>query len=77
MFKAWDVLVASADLEHRRSLIRILEELPLSVVSVSTLQQAEEVLSRQSFALVLRPSALGRPLSHKAVNRWTEAVAVS
>ncbi len=52
MSKEWDVLVASANLEHRRSLIRILEELALNVISVSTFQQAEEVLSRQHIALM-------------------------
>lgn len=52
MSKEWDVLVASANLEHRRSLIRILEGLPVNVISVSTFLQAEEVLSRQHFALV-------------------------
>ena len=52
MSKEWDILVASANLEHRRSLIRILEELPVNVISVSTFQQAEEVLSRQHIALV-------------------------
>lgn len=52
MSKEWDVLVASANLEHRRSLVRILEELLLNVISVSTLGQAEEVLSRQHIALM-------------------------
>src|SRR5256884_9631800 len=52
MSKEWDILVASANLEHRRSLIRILEELPVNVISVSTYQQAEVVLSRQHIALV-------------------------
>ncbi|HEX4546714.1 MAG TPA: response regulator [Candidatus Acidoferrum sp.] len=48
----WYVLVTSSNLEHRRSLMRILEELPLNVISVSTLEQAEEVLSRQPIRLV-------------------------
>src|SRR5215467_1528114 len=52
MSKEWDVLVASGNFEHRRSLIRILEELPLNVISVSTFQQAEEVLSRQHISLL-------------------------
>jgi DNA-binding NtrC family response regulator len=52
MSKELDVLVTSANLEHRRSLVRILEELPLNVISASTLQQAEEVLSRQPIELV-------------------------
>lgn len=58
MSKEWDVLVASANLEHRRSLIRILEELPLNVISVSTFQQAEEVLSRQHIALMFSDQRL-------------------
>lgn len=36
MAKEWDVLVASANREHRRSFIRVLEELPLNVIPVST-----------------------------------------
>lgn len=58
MAKEWDVLVASANLEHRRSLIRILEELPVNVISVSTFQQAEEVLSRQHIALMFSDQRL-------------------
>jgi DNA-binding NtrC family response regulator len=58
MSKEWDVLVASANLEHRRSLIRILEELPVNVISVSTFQQATEVLSRQHIALMFSDQRL-------------------
>lgn len=58
MSKAWDVLVASDNFEHRRSLIRILEELPLNVISVSTFQQAEEVLSRQHISLLFSDQRL-------------------
>jgi DNA-binding NtrC family response regulator len=47
-----NVLVASSNLENRRSLIQILEALPLNVFSSSTLQQAEEALSSRSMALV-------------------------
>ena len=52
MPKEWDVSVASANLEHRRSLVRILEELLPNVISVSTFRQAEEVLSGQQIALL-------------------------
>ena len=58
MSKEWDVLVASANLEHRRSLVRILEELPINVITVSTFQQAEEVLSRQPIALMFSDQRL-------------------
>ena len=58
MSREWDVLVACANFEHRRSLIRILEELPVNVISVSTLQQAEEVLSRQPIALMFSDQQL-------------------
>jgi DNA-binding NtrC family response regulator len=58
MSKEWDVLVASGNYEHRRSLIRILEELPLNVISVSTFQQAEEVLSRQHISLLFSDQRL-------------------
>jgi len=58
MSKEWDVLVASGNFEHRRSLIRILEELPLNVISVSTFQQAAEVLSRQHISLLFADQQL-------------------
>ena len=58
MSKEWDVLVASGNFEHRRSLIRILEELPLNVISVSTFQQAEEVLARQHISLLFSDQRL-------------------
>ena len=58
MSKEWDVLVASGNFEHRRSLIKILEELPLNVISVSTFQQAEEVLSRQHISVVFSDQRL-------------------
>ncbi|HKW62987.1 MAG TPA: response regulator [Candidatus Acidoferrum sp.] len=58
MSKEWDVLVASGNFEHRRSLIKILEELPLNVISVSTFQQAEEVLSRQHIWLLFSDQRL-------------------
>src|SRR5690349_6038023 len=69
MSKEWDVLVASGNFEHRRSLIKILEELPLNVISVSTFQQAEEVLSRQHISLLfsdqrLRDGSYKELLSH-------------
>jgi len=52
MREQWDVLVASADVEHRRALIRLLDNLSLNVLSTSDLRQAEEVLARQSVSLV-------------------------
>lgn len=58
MSKEWDVLVASANLEHRRSLVRILEQLPLNVITASTFQQAEEVLSRQRITLLFSDQRL-------------------
>ena len=58
MSKEWDVLVASGNFEHRRSLVRILEELPLNVISVSTSRQAEEVLSRQHITLMFSDQRL-------------------
>src|SRR4029077_8596669 len=58
MSKEWDVLVASANLEHRRKLVRILAELPLNVISVSTFREAEEVLSRRHIALMFSDQRL-------------------
>lgn len=58
MSKEWDVLVASGNFEHRRCLIKILEELPLNVISVSTFHQAQEVLSRQHISLLFSDQRL-------------------
>ena len=58
MSKEGDVLVASGNFEHRRSLVRILEELQLNVISVSTFHQAEEVLSRQRITLLFSDQRL-------------------
>ena len=58
MSKEWDVLVASGNFEHRRALIRILEELLLNVISASTFQQAEEVLLRQHISLLFADQRL-------------------
>ena len=69
MSKEWDVLVASANLEHRRSLVRILEELLLNVISVSTLGQAEEVLSRQHIALMFSDRQLPDGSFRELLNR--------
>jgi DNA-binding NtrC family response regulator len=46
------VLVVSADLESRRSVTKTLEALSVYVISCSTLNQAEQVLSLQSPRLI-------------------------
>jgi len=82
MSKEWDVLVASGNLEHRRSLIKILEELPLNVISVSTFQQAEEVLLRQRISLLFSDQSLPdgsykELLSHTQTARPTPCVVLT
>lgn len=72
MSKEWDVLVASGNFEHRRSLIKILEELPLNVISVSTFQQAEEVLSRQRISLLFSDQKLPDG-SYKKLLNYTDS----
>jgi DNA-binding NtrC family response regulator len=69
MSKEWDVLVASGNFEHRRSLIKILEELPLNVISVSTFRQAEEVLSRQHISLLFSDQKLPDGSYKELLNR--------
>jgi DNA-binding NtrC family response regulator len=54
----WDVLVASADIDHRRSLEQVFATLSLNVISCSALKQAAEVLSRQTVNLVFCDDAL-------------------
>lgn len=73
MAKEWDVLVASANLEHLRSLVRILEELPLNVITASTFQQAEEVLSRQRIAILFSDQQLPDG-SYKKLLDYTHSV---
>jgi len=48
----WDILVVSACLENRRALLRILKGLPINAFTVSTVQQAHEVLSSHSIRLI-------------------------
>jgi DNA-binding NtrC family response regulator len=72
MSKELDVLVASANFEHRRSLIRILEEFSLNVISVSTCQQAEEVLSRQRVTLMFSDERLPDG-SYRELLNYTDA----
>jgi DNA-binding NtrC family response regulator len=52
MQTSWNILVASARLENRRALIRILDGLPVNVIASSTLNQARDVLTRQEIQLV-------------------------
>jgi len=54
----WDVLVVSADIDHRRALEQVFAPLSLSVISCSALEQAAEVLSRQTVNLVFCDDSL-------------------
>jgi DNA-binding NtrC family response regulator len=49
---SWNILVASARLENRRALIRVLDGLPVNVIASSTLSQARDVLAKQEIHLV-------------------------
>jgi DNA-binding NtrC family response regulator len=52
MDKHWDILVVSARLENKRALLRILQGLPVSAFTASTVQQAHEVLSTHSIRVI-------------------------
>lgn len=52
MDKPWDILVVSARLENKKALLRILQGLPVSAFTASTVQQAHEVLSTHSIRLI-------------------------
>jgi DNA-binding NtrC family response regulator len=52
MDKPWDILVVSARLENKRALLRILQGLPVSAFTASTVQQAHEVLSTHSIRVI-------------------------
>jgi DNA-binding NtrC family response regulator len=52
MDKHWDILVVSARLENKRALLRILQDLPVSAFTASTVQQAREVLSTHSIRVI-------------------------
>lgn len=58
MQTSWNILVASARLENRRALIRILDGLPVNVIASSTLSQARDVLTRQEVHLVFCDDSL-------------------
>ena len=46
------VLVVSSNLEYRRALVRVLDDLPVDKFVAATVAEAEDVLSRQRVALV-------------------------
>jgi len=52
MSEQWNVLVASSSMEDRASLMHILDNLSVNVISCSKLNQAQEVLARQEVPLV-------------------------
>lgn len=52
MENQWDILVVSARLENRRSLLRVLEGLPVNSFTASTIQQAHELLSSHTIRLI-------------------------
>jgi DNA-binding NtrC family response regulator len=52
MDKSWDILVVSGRLENKRALLRILQPLPVSAFTASTVQQAHEVLSTHSIRVI-------------------------
>jgi DNA-binding NtrC family response regulator len=52
MDKHWDILVVSARLENKRALLRVLQGLPVSAFTASTIQQAHEVLSTHSIRVI-------------------------
>jgi DNA-binding NtrC family response regulator len=49
---SWDILVASSDLEMRRSIVTTLRQLGADPICASTVNQCREVLARQSVRLV-------------------------
>lgn len=58
MTNQWDVLVASSHVENRVAVVSALRRLPVNVISCAALQQAEEVLARQTVALVFCDESL-------------------
>jgi DNA-binding NtrC family response regulator len=52
MYDSCNVLIVSNRLENRRALTRILDGLPVSIVTSSTLRQAQEVLAKQEVNIV-------------------------
>jgi DNA-binding NtrC family response regulator len=58
MLRRWDVLVACSELKTRNILVHMLEGMPVSVFSCSTLSQAEEVLTNQKIELVFCDESL-------------------
>jgi DNA-binding NtrC family response regulator len=58
MQRPWDVLVVSKEMENRKALQLVLEQLSLNVIQCSDLVQASEVLSRQPVELVFCDDSL-------------------
>ncbi|HEY2646681.1 MAG TPA: hypothetical protein VGI34_06890 [Candidatus Acidoferrales bacterium] len=58
MLRRWDVLVACTEIKKRNALIRVLEDMSVSVFSCSTLRQSIEVLSSRKVNLVFCDESL-------------------
>jgi DNA-binding NtrC family response regulator len=52
MDSSWNILVASADLEMRRSIVTTLRQLGADPICASTVNQCREVLAKQNVALL-------------------------
>ncbi|MFY9691681.1 MAG: response regulator [Candidatus Acidiferrales bacterium] len=52
MNTAWQIMVASSDLENRRSLVSILERQGIGTFCASNVSQCREILDRQDIGLV-------------------------
>jgi DNA-binding NtrC family response regulator len=52
MNTAWQIMVASSDLENRRSLVSILERQGIGTFCASNVSQCREILDRQDVGLV-------------------------
>lgn len=54
----WEVLIVSADLENRKALLGVLEELPIAVFSVDTIEQARDLLRTRFLSVIFCDESL-------------------
>ena len=58
MAEQWDVLVASSELENRRSLLHILDSLSLNAISCRSVDEAREVLAQRDVDMIFCDESL-------------------
>ena len=71
MLPPLDALIVSDRMEHVKTMVRILDGLPIKAYAACTLKQAEQVLSRQPFSVIFCDERLPGGSYRKLLNSRT------